>query len=273
MSTEITQRRITAVDIAQRKNGQRIVALTAYHAHTASILDRHCDFMLVGDTLGMVMHGLETTLPVTLEMMILQAQAVMRGSKRALVVVDMPFGSYEESPEQAFRNASRVLKETGAGAIKMEGGTHMAETVAFLVRRGVAVMGHVGLTPQAVNTLGGFRVQGRGEEAEKLLEADARAISNAGAFAIVMEAIVEPVARAITQSILTPTIGIGASPACDGQILVLEDMLGLSDRTPKFVKKFGSLRDHIEAAVAAYAEEVREGTFPGPEQVYQPRKP
>jgi 3-methyl-2-oxobutanoate hydroxymethyltransferase len=197
----------------------------------------------------------------------------MRGSKRALVVVDMPFGSYEESREQAFRNAARVLKETGAGAIKMEGGAHMAETVAFLVKRGVPVMGHVGLTPQAINTMGGFRVQGKSEAAQKLLEADARAIAEAGAFAIVLEGIVEPVARAITEAVPAPTIGIGASPACDGQILVLEDMLGLSEWAPKFVKRFGSLRQHIEGAVSAYAEEVKAGSFPGPEQVYQAKKP
>jgi 3-methyl-2-oxobutanoate hydroxymethyltransferase len=273
MSVEPNVRRITAVDIASRKNGARIVALTSYHAHTAGIVDRYCDFILVGDSLGMVMHGLETTVPVTLDMMILQGRAVMRGSKRALVVVDMPFGSYEENREQAFRNAARVLKETGAGAIKMEGGGHMAETVAFLVRRGVPVMGHVGLTPQSINTMGGFRVQGKGEEGQKLLEADARAIAEAGAFAIVMEGIVEPVARAVTRSIAVPTIGIGASPACDGQILVLEDMLGLSDWVPKFVKKFGSLREQIEAAVADYASEVRAGTFPGPEHLYQSKKP
>jgi 3-methyl-2-oxobutanoate hydroxymethyltransferase len=272
MSVPKEQRRITAVDIAGRKGGAPIVCLTSYHAHTARILDQHCDVILVGDSLGMVMHGLETTVPVTLDMMILQGRAVMRGSKRALVVVDMPFGSYEESREQAFRNAARVMKETNAGAIKLEGGVHMAETVAFLVKRGIPVMGHVGLTPQAVNTMGGFRVQGRGEKGQKLLEADARAIAESGAFAIVMEGIVEPVARAITGSIAAPTIGIGASPACDGQILVLEDMLGLSDRVPKFVKKFGSLRSHIEEAVAAYAEEVRSGSFPGPDQVYQPKR-
>ncbi|HEX9906173.1 MAG TPA: 3-methyl-2-oxobutanoate hydroxymethyltransferase [Propylenella sp.] len=273
MSMQGAERRITAVDIAQRKGGEKIVALTAYHAHTAGIVDRYCDFILVGDSLGMVMHGLETTLPVTLEMMILQGRAVMRGSKRALVVVDMPFGSYEERPEQAFHNASRVLKETGAGAIKLEGGAHMAETVSFLVRRGVPVMGHVGLTPQAVNTMGGFRVQGRSEEGQRLLEDDARAVAVAGAFAIVLEGIVEPVARAITGSIVAPTIGIGASPACDGQILVLEDMLGLSAWAPKFVKRFGALREHIEEAVSSYAGEVRAGTFPGPDHVYQPRKP
>lgn len=272
MSVQSAARRLTAVDIASRKGGEKIVSLTAYHAHTAAIMDQHVDFILVGDSLGMVMHGMESTLPVTLEMMILQARAVMRGSKRALVVVDMPFGSYEEGPQQAFRNASRVLKETGAGAIKLEGGVHMAETVAFLVRRGIPVMGHVGLTPQSVNTMGGFRVQGRGEEGQRLLEADARAISDAGSFAIVLEGIVEPVARSITETIAAPTIGIGASPACDGQILVLEDMLGLSDWVPKFVRKFGSLREHIEGAVLAYADEVKAGTFPGPEQVYQPKK-
>jgi 3-methyl-2-oxobutanoate hydroxymethyltransferase len=272
MSIQSTTRRLTAVDIAGRKGGDKVVSLTAYHAHTAGIVDQYCDFILVGDSLGMVMHGLETTVPVTLDMMILQGHAVMRGSKRALVVVDMPFGSYEESPEQAFRNASRVLKETMAGAIKMEGGAHMAETTAFLVERGIPVMGHVGLTPQAVNTMGGFRVQGRSKDGQAVVEADARAISDAGAFAIVMEGIIEPVARRITETIPTVTIGIGASPACDGQILVLEDMLGLNDWVPKFVRKFGSLREHIEGAVKGYTEAVRDGSFPGPDHVYKPKK-
>jgi 3-methyl-2-oxobutanoate hydroxymethyltransferase len=255
---------------ARKAEGRKIIALTAYHAHTASILDEHCDFILVGDSLGMVMHGMETTLPVTLEMMIVQAQAVMRGTKRALVVVDMPFGSYEASREQAFMNAARVLKETGAGAIKMEGGARFAETVAFLVERGVPVMGHIGLTPQSVNTMGGFKVQGRGEDGQRRLMEDARAISQAGAFAIVLEGIVEPVARAIAadRSLAAATIGIGASSECDGQILVLEDMLGLSDRVPKFVKRFGSLRGQIEAAVRDYAEEVRSGRFPAEENTY-----
>lgn len=271
MSQVVTSRRLRAIDMAARKaEGRKIIALTAYHAHTASILDAHCDFILVGDSLGMVMHGMETTLPVTLEMMIVQAQAVMRGTKRALVVVDMPFGSYEASREQAFMNAAQVLKETGAGAIKMEGGARFAETVAFLVERGVPVMGHIGLTPQSVNTMGGFRVQGRGEDGQRRLMEDARAISEAGAFAIVMEGIVEPVARAIATdpALATVTIGIGASSACDGQILVLEDMLGLSDRVPKFVKRFGSLRGQIEAAVSDYAEEVRSGRFPADENTY-----
>ncbi len=273
MSQAVQSRRIRAIDLAKRKReGAKIIALTAYHAHTAGILDPYCDFILVGDSLGMLMHGMESTLPVTLEMMIVQAQAVIRGTSRALIVVDMPFGSYEASPQQAFLNAARVLKETGAGAIKMEGGARFAETVAFLVERGVPVMGHIGLTPQSVNTMGGFKVQGREADGLDRLMADARAINDAGAFAIVMEGIVEPVARAIATSphITTPTIGIGASPACDGQILVLEDMLGLSDRVPKFVKRFGTLRGQIEAAVRDYAEEVRSGSFPADEHTYPP---
>lgn len=268
MSVQSAKRRLTAVDIAKRKNGEPIVSLTAYHAHTASILDEHVDFILVGDSLGMVMHGMESTVPVTLDMMIVQGLAVMRGSSQALVVVDMPFGSYEASKEDAFRSAARVMKETGAGAIKMEGGEHMAETVEFMVRRGIPVMGHVGLTPQAINTMGGFRVQGKSDESQAQTERDAKAISDAGAFAIVLEGIVEPVARKITQEIPTVTIGIGASPECDGQILVLEDMLGLNEWTPKFVQRFGSLRDHIEEAVTGYAKAVRDRSFPGDDHVY-----
>jgi 3-methyl-2-oxobutanoate hydroxymethyltransferase len=219
----------------------------------------------------MVMHGLETTVPVTLDMMILQGHAVMRGSKRALVVVDLPFGSYEESREAAFRSAARVMKETGCGAVKLEGGVRMAETVRFLVERGVPVMGHVGLTPQSVNTMGGFRVQGRDAAGAEAVRADAQAISDAGAFAIVLEGIVEPLAREITAAVAAPTIGIGASPACDGQILVLEDMLGLSPKVPKFVKRYGSLADQIAESVRAYADEVRNRSFPGPDQVYKPK--
>ncbi|MRI54680.1 3-methyl-2-oxobutanoate hydroxymethyltransferase [Methylobacterium sp. DB1607] len=274
MSQVVQTRRLQAVDLIKRKaEGRKIIALTAYHAHTARIVDAYCDFVLVGDSLGMVMHGMESTLPVTLEMMILQAQAVMRGTSRALVVVDMPFGSYEASREQAFLNAARVLKETGAGAVKLEGGARFAETVAFLTERGVPVMGHIGLTPQSVNTMGGFKVQGHGAGDEDRLRADARAISDAGAFSIVMEGIVEPVARAIATdpAIRAATIGIGATAACDGQILVLEDMLGLSDRVPKFVKSFGSLRAHIEEAVRAYADEVQAGRFPADGHTYPPR--
>src|SRR3954451_8062129 len=271
MSAQSDARRFTAPDIRSRKGGAPIVALTSYHAHTARLLDRHCDLLLVGDSLGMVMHGLETTLPVTLDMMILQGRAVMRGSQRALVVVDMPFGSYEASKEQAFLSAARVMKETGCGGIKVEGGRRMAETVAFLVERGVPVMGHIGLTPQSINTIGSFRAQGRDQAEWGPIEDDARAVTEAGAFSVVIEAVAEPLARRITAAVPIPTIGIGGSVACDGQILVLEDMLGLSPRVPKFVKRYGELGPSIEAAVASYAQEVRSRAFPGPEHVYPMR--
>jgi 3-methyl-2-oxobutanoate hydroxymethyltransferase len=268
MSVEQEIRRLTAPDIRARKGGKPIVSLTSYHAHTARLLDKHCDFILVGDSLGMVMHGLESTVPVTLEMMILQGQAVMRGTSRALVVVDLPFGSYEASREQAFASAARVMKETGCGAIKLEGGTRMAETIAFLSQRGIPVMGHVGLTPQAINSLGSFRAQGRREEEWAAIEADAMAVAEAGAFALVLEAMAEPLAARISRSVAIPTIGIGASAACDGQILVLEDMLGLSPRVPKFVKRYAELGGAIEDAVASYALEVRSRAFPAESNVY-----
>jgi 3-methyl-2-oxobutanoate hydroxymethyltransferase len=272
MSVHEQSRRLTAPDIRARKGGEALVCLTSYHAHTARILDGYCDVILVGDSLGMVMHGLESTVPVTLDMMILQGNAVMRGAKRALVVIDLPFGSYEASKEQAFASAARVLKETGCGAIKLEGGRRMAETIAFLVERGVPVMGHIGLTPQAINVLGSFRAQGRDETDWAPIEADARAVADAGAFSVVVEAVAEPLARRITAEVAIPTIGIGASAACDGQILVLEDMLGLSPRVPKFVKRFGDLGPSIEAAVKTYAEEVRTRHFPGADHVYSMRK-
>ena len=271
MSVQDEIRRLTAPDIRSRKGGDPIVCLTSYHAHTARLLDRHCDLILVGDSLGMVMHGLETTVPVTLDMMILQGLAVMRGSRRALVVVDMPFGSYEASREQAFMSAARVMKETGCGAVKLEGGRRMAETIAFLVERGVPVMGHIGLTPQSINTIGSFRAQGREEAHWGPIEDDARAVSEAGAFSVVIEAVAEPLARRITGAIPIPTIGIGGSVACDGQILVLEDMLGLSPRVPRFVRRYGDLGPSIESAVASYAADVRARTFPGPEHVYSMR--
>ena len=271
MSAQDEIKRLTAPDIRSRKGGDPIVCLTSYHAHTARLLDRHCDLILVGDSLGMVMHGLETTVPVTLDMMILQGLAVMRGSRRALVVVDMPFGSYEASREQAFMSAARVMKETGCGAVKLEGGRRMAETVAFLVERGVPVMGHIGLTPQSINTIGSFRAQGREEAHWGPTEDDARAVSEAGAFSVVIEAVAEPLARRITGAIPIPTIGIGGSVACDGQILVLEDMLGLSPRVPRFVRRYGDLGPSIESAVASYAADVRARTFPGPEHVYSMR--
>lgn len=276
MSVQTTVKRFTAPEALARKNGEPLVMLTAYHAHTAQLVDRYCDIILVGDSLGNVMHGFETTLPVTMEMMILQGRAVMRGSKSSLVVVDMPFGSYEASKEEAFRAAARILKETHCGAVKLEGGVHMAETIAFLTQRGIPVMAHIGLTPQAINALGSFRSQGRAE-AQRLVDGDnepgpimkdAMAIAQAGAFAVVVEAVAEPLARKITETINIPTIGIGASSACDGQVLVLEDMLGLSERVPKFVRRYGNLAAGIEEAIKGYADDVRSRAFPGPDNVY-----
>jgi len=268
MSVQSSIKRKTAPDIRARKGKEPIVVLTSYHAHTAVVVDRHCDVILVGDSLGNVMHGFETTVPVTLDMMILQGSAVMRASSQALVVVDLPFGSYEASREQAFQSAVRVMKETQCGAVKLEGGARMAETIAFLVERGIPVMGHVGLTPQSINALGSFRAQGRDEGSWEPIERDARAVSDAGAFAVVIEALAEPLARKITETISIPTIGIGGSAACDGQVLVLEDMLGLSPRTPKFVRRYADLLPAIEAAVEGYARDVRARAFPGPEHVY-----
>lgn len=268
MSSHTQTGRITVPMIKARKGREPIVSLTCYHAHTARLLDNHVDMMLVGDSLGMVMHGLETTIGVTLEMMILHAQAVMRGSKRALVVVDMPFGTYEESAEQAFRNAARVMKETGCGAIKLEGGARMASTIRYLTERGIPVMAHIGMTPQLVQVMGGFKTQGRASSEWPAIEADAKAISEAGAFAVVLEAMAEPLAAKITKDIPIPTIGIGASPDCDGQILVMEDMLGLSPNPPRFVREYAHLGPEIEAAVSAYAADVRSRKFPGRENVY-----
>jgi 3-methyl-2-oxobutanoate hydroxymethyltransferase len=268
VSDQFAFKRVTAPDIAKRKGQAPIVALTAYHAHTARLLDPHVDMLLVGDSLGMVMHGYETTVPVPLELMIMHAQAVVRGSSKALVVVDLPFGSYEESPTVAFRSAARVLKETGCGAVKIEGGTHMAETIRYLSDRGIPVMSHIGMTPQAVNMIGSFKPRGRFRSEWAAFEADARAVAEAGAFAVVLEALAELLAARITKDIPIPTIGIGASAECDGQILVLEDMLGLSPRVPKFVKEYAQLGNAIESAVKAYAAEVRARAFPSDAYTY-----
>jgi len=268
MSMQTQTRRITVPEIRAHKGGNPVVCLTCYHAHTAKLLDNHVDLILVGDSLGMVMHGLESTLGVTLDMMITHGKAVMRGAKRALVVVDMPFGSYEESPAIAFRNAARIIQETGATAVKLEGGTRMAETIHYLTQRGIPVMGHIGLTPQAVNVTGGFRTTGRTPEEWPAIIADAKAVAEAGAFAVVLEGMAEPLAARITSEIAIPTIGIGASPACDGQILVMEDMLGLNPNPPKFVREYAHLGPAIEAAVSAYADDVRTRRFPGTENVY-----
>jgi 3-methyl-2-oxobutanoate hydroxymethyltransferase len=261
-------RRISAPDIAARKGGQPIVCLTAYTAPMAEILDEHCDLMLVGDSVGMVVHGLPNTVGVTMEMMILHGQAVMRGAKKAMVVVDMPFGAYEGAAETAFANAARILKETGCQAVKVESGPTVVETIEYLVKRGVPVMGHVGLRPQAVHVDGGFKAKGKAVDERKRILAEARAVAEAGAFAVVVEGVAEGLAREITQAIAAPTIGIGASAGCDGQILVTDDMLGLFDWTPKFVRRYADLRGEIGRAVGAYAEDVRARRFPGPAEIY-----
>jgi 3-methyl-2-oxobutanoate hydroxymethyltransferase len=275
LSTEPRSSRVSIPEISQRKGATPIVALTAYSAPMARLLDPHVDLLLVGDSVGMVLYGLEDTLPVTLEMMIAHGGAVVRGSKHAAVIVDLPFGSYQESPQQAFRASARVMAETGASGVKLEGGREMEDTVAFLAQRGIPVLGHVGLKPQSVHSLGGYRARGRAErEAEAILN-DARAIADAGAFAMVVEGTVEPLARAITKSVAVPTIGIGASPACDGQILVTEDVIGLFGAfTPKFVKRYAELGEMVAEAAQRYAEDVRARRFPGPEHCFGagPRK-
>ncbi|CDX45011.1 3-methyl-2-oxobutanoate hydroxymethyltransferase [Mesorhizobium sp. ORS 3359] len=268
MSTAGDSRAITPPDIRARKGGVPLVCLTAYTTPIARLVDRHCDIVLVGDSVGMVLHGLPSTLGVTLDMMIMHAKAVRGGLEKALMVVDLPFGSYEESPEQAFRNAARLMAETGCAAVKLEGGEAMAATIQFLGARGIPVMAHIGLTPQAVNAFGGYRVQGRGEDAERIRR-DAISVAQAGAFSVVLEKVPEQLARRITSEIGIPTIGIGASPACDGQILVSDDMLGLfSPFRPKFVKRYAELGDQAGAATAAYADEVRKRRFPAAEHVF-----
>ncbi|HEV2533215.1 3-methyl-2-oxobutanoate hydroxymethyltransferase [Phenylobacterium sp.] len=261
-------RRLAAPDIAARKGQTPIVCLTAYTAPMAELLDEHCDLLLVGDSLGMVVHGLPNTVGVTLEMMILHGQAVMRGSSRAMVVVDMPFGSYEGAAEAAYENAARLMKETGAQAVKVEAGETIVDNIAYLVKRGIPVMGHVGLRPQAVLMDGGFKAKGRGEGERARILAEARATAEAGVFAIVVEGVAEGLAREITQAVAVPTIGIGASAGCDGQILVTDDMLGLFDWTPKFVRRYADLRGEISGAVGRYADDVRERRFPGPAEIY-----
>ncbi|QNQ10290.1 3-methyl-2-oxobutanoate hydroxymethyltransferase [Sphingomonas alpina] len=269
--TPAPMKRLTVPAILNRKGKEPLVMLTAYTVRMAQLLDPHCDILLVGDSLGQVIYGFPSTLQVTLDMMCAHGAAVVRGSYHSLVVIDMPFGSYEGSPEQAFASASRVMAETGAAAIKMEGGEAMAPTVAFLTARGIPVMGHIGLTPQAVNALGGYGARGRSNAEHAKIVADARAIADAGAFAIVAEGIIEPLARTVTAEVSCPVIGIGASADCDGQVLVTEDMLGMFERTPRFVKKFDDLAGRISAAVETYAADVRSRTFPGPEQTYQPK--
>jgi 3-methyl-2-oxobutanoate hydroxymethyltransferase len=245
--------------------------LTAYTMRMAQLLDPHCDMLLVGDSLGQVIYGLPSTIPVTMEMMCAHGAAVVRGSWHALVAVDMPFGSYEQSPAQAFASASRIMKETGCAAIKLEGGEAIAPTIEFLTHRGIPVIGHVGLTPQAVNTLGGYGARGREQrEADKIL-ADARAVDQAGAFCIVVEGVMEDIATEIARSVSAPVIGIGASAECDGQVLVIDDMLGMFERTPRFVKRYDDLAERIGEAARTYAEEVRARSFPTSDQTYRPK--
>jgi len=264
-------KRLTVPAIRRRKGGEPVVMLTAYTVRTAQLLDPHCDMLLVGDSLGQVVYGLPSTVPVTLDMMAAHGAAVVRGSYHAVVVIDMPFGSYEASPEKAFESAAFLMKATGAAAVKLEGGEAMAPTVRFLVERGIPVIGHVGLTPQAVNALGGYGARGRTQaEADKIV-ADAKAIDAAGAFAMVIEGVIEPIAVAITEAVGCVTIGIGASARCDGQVLVAEDMLGLFERTARFVKRYDDLAGRIDDAAARYAAEVKARTFPTADQVYAPK--
>lgn len=273
MSATTRVRRKTITAIRAMKGQRKIVCLTAYTTPMARMLDAHCDLLLVGDSLGMVLYGLETTVSVTLDMMIAHGQAVMRGASQACVIVDMPFGSYQESKEQAYRNAVRILQETGCDGIKLEGGAELAETIQFLSSRGVPVLAHVGLMPQMVNTSGGFRALGHSDEEAAKIVADADAVAAAGAFAVVIEGTVEPVARSISQSLAIPTIGIGASVACDGQVLVCDDMLGLFDAfKPRFVKRYAELGALVSQAAADYAREVREGVFPAEEHTFMPRR-
>lgn len=269
------RKRLTVPAIRDHKKAgvtrEPLVMLTAYTARQAQLLDAHCDMLLVGDSLGQVIYGLPSTLSVTTEMMIAHGAAVVRGSYHALVIVDMPFGSYEASPEQAFASASRIMAGTGCAAVKLEGGEAMAETIAFLSGRGIPVMAHIGLTPQAVNVLGGYGARGRDQREHEKIIADGQAVADAGAFAVVAEGVLEPIAVSLTQTLDIPVIGIGASAQCDGQVLVTEDMLGMFERVPRFVKRYENLAEVVSRAAEAYAGEVRARAFPSPDQTYQPK--
>jgi 3-methyl-2-oxobutanoate hydroxymethyltransferase len=275
MSVEVRPKRLSVTQIQGRKGAGKLVCLTAYTASVARLIDREVDVLLVGDSLAMTVYGFDSTLPVTLDMMIAHGAAVVRSTGHALVVVDLPFGSYQASPAEAFRAAARVLAETGCAAVKLEGGEEMAETVGFLARRGVPVMGHVGLTPQSVNALGGYRSRGHAASEHAKIMRDGVSVAEAGAFSLVIEGVAESLARELTGAVAVPTIGIGGSPACDGQILVVDDMLGLfTEFTPRFVKRYRELGDEIRAAARQYAEEVRDGRFPAAEHTYAaPRRP
>jgi 3-methyl-2-oxobutanoate hydroxymethyltransferase len=265
----MSAKRITTVDLKARKGGEPIVCLTAYTTPFAKILDEYSDVLLVGDSVGMVLYGMESTLPVSLDMMINHGAAVMRGSTKACVIVDMPFGSYQESPAQAFANSARVMAETGCHGIKLEGGVEMAETINFLVERGIPIMAHVGLMPQRVKAYGGYNSHGKTLESKKKVIDDAIAIEKAGAFSTVIEGVVESLAREVTEKLTIPVIGIGGSPACDGQVLVSEDMAGLfTDFKPKFVKRYGNLASELDKAAKNYAADVKARKFPGEENCF-----
>ena len=274
--TPAPMKRLTVPAIQRRKfegkTAEPLVMLTAYTARQAQLLDPHCDMLLVGDSLGQVIYGLPSTLPVTLDMMIAHGAAVVRGSYHSVVLVDMPFGSYESSPQQAFASASRIMAETGCAAVKLEGGVAMADTISFLSQRGIPVMAHIGLTPQAVNALGGYGARGKSQEEHAKIMADARAVAQAGAFSMVLEGVMEELAVAITDSVDVPVIGIGASAHCDGQVLVTEDMLGMFERVPRFVKRYDNIAESIDNAAARYAADVRDRSFPTDDQVYRPKK-
>ena len=275
MSTVLPTRhkRLSVRDIEARKGGDPIVCITSYSAPMAKLMDEHVDVMLVGDTMGMVLYGLDNTLSVTVDMMVNHGAAVVRGSQTSCVIVDMPFGSYQGSPEAAFDAAAHIMAETGCAGVKLEGGCVMAETIEFLVARGIPVMGHVGMTPQSANVFGGFKTQGKSDDGARVVLEDAKAVEGAGAFSMVIEQTVEPVARRITEEVSIPTIGIGASPACDGQIIVAEDILGIfQDFTPKFVKRYAELGADISGAVRTYADEVRARKFPGSNHIYGAKK-
>jgi 3-methyl-2-oxobutanoate hydroxymethyltransferase len=265
----MAKKKITTVDLKAQKGGQPIVCLTAYTTPFARILDKYCDVLLVGDSLGMVLYGMASTLSVTLDMMINHGTAVVRGAEKACVIVDMPFASYQQSPAQGFASAARVMAETGCQGVKIEGGLEMAETVRFIVERGIPVMGHVGLMPQMVNAYGGYSCRGKTSESREKVIADALAIQKAGAFAIVIEGVVEDLAREVTEKLTIPVIGIGGSPSCDGQILVSEDMAGLfTEFKPKFVKHYGDLAGELEKAAKGYSEDVKARKFPGEENCF-----
>lgn len=274
--TPAPMKRLTVPAIQRRKfegkTAEPLVMLTAYTARQAQLLDPHCDMLLVGDSLGQVIYGLPSTLPVTLDMMVAHGAAVVRGSYHSLVIVDMPFGSYEASPQQAFASASRIMAETGAAGVKLEGGVAMADTIAFLSQRGIPVMAHIGLTPQAVNALGGYGARGKSQEEHAKILGDARAVAQAGAFSMVVEGVMEELANLVTDTVDVPVIGIGASARCDGQVLVAEDMLGMFERTARFVKRYANMAQTISEAAAAYAADVRDRSFPTDDQVYRPKK-